>query len=241
MLKGQPERPANMLEIVQINQGRKPYSDELADPPGLSPEEAASAIDRGVPVLDIRNEEDYGDGHIPGSFFVPSRTKTFEQYAGWILPVSSPFLMAVDENEDIPDALSRLAIVGLDLRVQGIVSSDEWQKEERPLARVGELDVKTLYDRKQRTEINVLDVRDASEWKNGHIEGAIHINFKHLGRRWEELLECRNDPLAVICDSGMRSMIACGILQRHQFTTIYNVRGGMGDWSSQDLPVVNGD
>lgn len=240
MLKGQPERPANMLEIVEINQGRKPYSDEPVQPPELSPEEAVEMIDGGVPVLDVRSGPDYSDGHIQGSFFVPARTRPFEQYAGWILPVSSPFLLAVGEGEDLVDIVTRLAMVGLDRQVRGIIRIDRWKADGRPLSRVGELGVVALHDRWQEADIKVLDVRDSSEWEDGHIDGARHINFKHLGRRWQELVAYRNDPIAVICDSGMRSLIACSILQRHQFSAVYNVQGGMTDWSSRNFPVVNG-
>src|SRR5690606_28960430 len=122
----------------------------------------------------------------------------------------------------------------------GIIRMDRWKADGRPLSRVDGLSVVALHDRWKDAGVEVLDVRESSEWESGHIEGAKHINFKHLGRRWQELASYRNDPIAVICDSGMRSLIACSILQRHRFSAVYNVQGGMTDWSRRNFPVVTG-
>jgi hydroxyacylglutathione hydrolase len=79
-----------------------------------------------------------------------------------------------------------------------------------------------------RHALKILDVRDQNEWEEGHINGAIHIPYYFLEHRQQEL--DNSQPLALICASGQRSSIACSLLQRHSFTQLFNVVGGMEAW-----------
>ncbi|HXX77213.1 MAG TPA: rhodanese-like domain-containing protein [Ktedonobacteraceae bacterium] len=79
-----------------------------------------------------------------------------------------------------------------------------------------------------RHDLRILDVRDQSEWEEGHIKGALHIPYYFLVERMQELDQSR--PLAAICASGQRSSIACSLLQKHGFTQLFNVVGGMDAW-----------
>jgi hydroxyacylglutathione hydrolase len=47
-------------------------------------------------------------------------------------------------------------------------------------------------------------------------------------------------PLAVHCQSGYRSMIACSLLQRAGFQNVLNVSGGFGAWQKAEFPVATG-
>jgi hydroxyacylglutathione hydrolase len=47
-------------------------------------------------------------------------------------------------------------------------------------------------------------------------------------------------PLAVHCQSGYRSMIACSLLQRAGFKNVVNVSGGFSAWQQAQLPVATG-
>jgi hydroxyacylglutathione hydrolase len=49
-----------------------------------------------------------------------------------------------------------------------------------------------------------------------------------------------NVPLAVHCQSGYRSIIACSLLQRAGFQNVVNVSGGFGAWQESKLPVATG-
>ena len=49
-----------------------------------------------------------------------------------------------------------------------------------------------------------------------------------------------NVPLAVHCQSGYRSIIACSLLQRAGFQNVVNVSGGFGAWQEAKLPVAIG-
>ncbi|NBI08455.1 CoA-disulfide reductase [Colidextribacter sp. OB.20] len=71
--------------------------------------------------------------------------------------------------------------------------------------------------------VTLLDVRTPQEYGGGHIEGFRLIPVDELRERLGELE--RGKPVYVICQSGLRSYIACRILAGHGFDA-YNFAGG---------------
>ena len=71
--------------------------------------------------------------------------------------------------------------------------------------------------------VTLLDTRTAEEYQSGHIEGTIHIPVDELRERMNELETGK--LVYVICQSGLRSYIACRILAGHGYTC-YNLAGG---------------
>ena len=71
--------------------------------------------------------------------------------------------------------------------------------------------------------VTLLDTRTPGEYGRGHIQGFINIPVDDLRERLHEL--DRTKPVYVICQSGLRSYIACRILAGHGFDC-YNFSGG---------------
>ena len=71
--------------------------------------------------------------------------------------------------------------------------------------------------------VTLLDTRTVYEYKNGHIDGYINIPVDDLRDRLCEL--DKSKPIYVICQSGLRSYIACRILSQNGFDC-YNFSGG---------------
>ena len=71
--------------------------------------------------------------------------------------------------------------------------------------------------------VTLLDVRTAGEFARGHIDGFVNIPVDELRERLGEL--DRGKPVYVICQSGLRSYIACRILAGNGFDC-YNFSGG---------------
>lgn len=86
----------------------------------------------------------------------------------------------------------------------------------------------------------VLDVREDSEFKGGHIVDARHIPLGALNKRINELASYKDKPVVVSCRSGQRSASACGVLKKAGFNNIYNLRGGMIAWQNAGLPLSKG-
>ncbi len=75
----------------------------------------------------------------------------------------------------------------------------------------------------------LLDVREAMEWQEGHIPGAIHIPLGQLRARLSELP--REKEIVVYCRSGQRSYYACRILNQRGFRA-RNLSGAYLTWAS---------
>ena len=84
----------------------------------------------------------------------------------------------------------------------------------------------------------VLDVRTPEEFKEGHIEGAININYNSGGFKTEvKELDNKKTYLAY-CRSGNRVKGAVTIMRELGFENIIRLNGDMIRWNSEKMPVV---
>ena len=71
--------------------------------------------------------------------------------------------------------------------------------------------------------VTLLDARTAGEYARGHIRGFVNIPVDELRERLSEIE--KGKPVYVICQSGLRSYIACRILEGQGYEA-YNFSGG---------------
>jgi len=83
----------------------------------------------------------------------------------------------------------------------------------------------------------ILDVREESEYKLGHILNAKLIPLGQLRNRIGELQRYREQSVVVVCRSGQRSASACATLGKQGFTQVYNLAGGVNAWQKSNLPL----
>jgi rhodanese-related sulfurtransferase len=84
----------------------------------------------------------------------------------------------------------------------------------------------------------VVDVRDANEYAEGHIEGARNIPLAKIEERAFELQDYKQKPVIVTCQSGTRSPAASRKLSTLGFTQVFEMKGGILAWQDQKLPVT---
>ncbi len=84
----------------------------------------------------------------------------------------------------------------------------------------------------------ILDVRTPEEFAEGHIKGAINIDFysPDFKRKLNEL--DRNKTYLVYCRTGHRSSIAAQMMVELGFKHVYNMNGGILEWKDRGYPVV---
>ncbi|MBK3496040.1 rhodanese-like domain-containing protein [Viridibacillus sp. YIM B01967] len=87
-------------------------------------------------------------------------------------------------------------------------------------------DLKDMLNDKSK---QLVDVRTPGEYKARHIPQFQNIPLDQLPSKVSKL--DTNKEIVVICQSGMRSARAAGILSKAGFTSVYNVKGGMSRWS----------
>jgi len=91
---------------------------------------------------------------------------------------------------------------------------------------------------KKNPDFVVLDVRTPEEYKDGHIEGAININYNSGGFKTEVLELDKKKTYFVYCRTGRRSAEAVKIMRDLGFTNIIRMKGDILKWQSANLPLV---
>lgn len=77
----------------------------------------------------------------------------------------------------------------------------------------------------------IVDIRDATAFSGGHIEGAIHLTNESLP---DFLREADPDaPVVVCCYVGQSSQQAAQFLVSQDFTQVYSLDGGFSLWQLQ--------
>jgi hydroxyacylglutathione hydrolase len=82
----------------------------------------------------------------------------------------------------------------------------------------------------------VLDVRGASEYAAGHLEGALNIPLGYLEQRLQEVPH--EQEIVVHCQRGARSAIAASILAAHGFHQHIDMTDGFAAWEKARLPIA---
>ncbi len=87
-------------------------------------------------------------------------------------------------------------------------------------------------------DLVVLDVRTPEEFGEGHLAGAVMIDFYEPDFA-DRLAELDPDvPYLLYCRSGSRSGQTAAILEGLGFADVADVDGGIVAWSADGLPVV---
>jgi len=89
-------------------------------------------------------------------------------------------------------------------------------------------------------DLVVLDVRTPEEFAEGHLEGAVLVDF-YAADFAEQLAALDTDvPYLVYCRSGNRSGQALGVMEQLGFASAVDVDGGIVAWADAGLPVTTG-
>ena len=239
-LAGQPEVPAYFGTMKRLNRDGPPLLAPGRMPPRMPPRRLGELLREGSIVVDIRSMKEFGARHVPGTLSLP-RESSFATWAGWLLPYDRDFhLLAGGAGEGVGERVRDLGLIGLD-RVAGYFDDDAidlWEEgggrvERAPALTPAEADLAM-----RSGDSLVIDVREESEWREGHIAGAERIHLGHLSGRRREIP--RGRPVILYCRSGKRSAIGQSILLADGFGDVSNLSGGMIRWAGEGREVVGG-
>jgi sulfur-carrier protein adenylyltransferase/sulfurtransferase len=82
----------------------------------------------------------------------------------------------------------------------------------------------------------MVDVREASEWDQGHVPGAVHISKSYIEQQIEAAVPDRDARVVTYCAGGVRSLFAAQTLRDMGYTNVASMSGGFQQWKSQGLP-----
>jgi hydroxyacylglutathione hydrolase len=232
-LAGLPSYPTYYKYLGGINQrGAK----ILGGVPGLkplSPGEVKAMMDAGVLVLDVRHGKLFGAGHIPNSYGIRVDAP-LTTWAGWLIPFGSRIVLVGEDTDQIVAATRQLIRIGYDELVGRLEGGIEAWGREYPVETIPGMNAKEL--RERLSEVVLIDVRQKSEWDQGHIPGAIHFEGGRVA--WEDLPFPHDRPLAIQCSSGNRSMSVSSLLRRRGYRNVIQVEGGITKWKLHGFPVT---
>jgi glyoxylase-like metal-dependent hydrolase (beta-lactamase superfamily II)/rhodanese-related sulfurtransferase len=235
VMAGLPPKPPSFETIVGKNQGLIPL--QRSKPRPVAAREAADALARGAAcVLDLRDPATYGEAHVPGALNVWIESPQFAERVAWFAPAEARLILVAQGPSDLDRAIKALTRVGVDT-VEGFLERGmlEWKAAELPLESVPQMTVYELSEwRDEGRDVVVVDVREPAEWREGHVEGALHLPMLEAVARLGELPADR--PKAVMCAGGLRSSTVISALERHGVRDCLNVTGGMTAWLKAGLP-----
>jgi rhodanese-related sulfurtransferase len=86
----------------------------------------------------------------------------------------------------------------------------------------------------------LIDVREDSEWANGHLPGAVHMGKGIIERDIEQRVPDTGAKLILYCGGGFRSALAADNLQKMGYTNVESMDGGWKGWLEAGLPTAKG-
>ena len=104
------------------------------------------------------------------------------------------------------------------------------------------ISVKQLSDKQSQTDVDLIDVRMPTEYREVHAEGAVNFPLDSLDPKAvvESVGASADKPVYVICKSGNRSSKAYQQFLSAGIGNVVNVDGGTTAWVAAGLPVVSG-
>jgi molybdopterin/thiamine biosynthesis adenylyltransferase/rhodanese-related sulfurtransferase len=88
---------------------------------------------------------------------------------------------------------------------------------------------------RQRGSAAIVDVRETSEWEQGHVPGAAHVSKSYLEQEIEAAVPDRSTPVVLYCAGGIRSLFAAQTLAQMGYTDVASMTGGFQAWKSNGL------
>ena len=232
-----PARPEYFAKDAEINRTGAAALSELGALRAIAPTELASMLKAGEIALDVRSGDEFATGHVPGSINI-ALSGQFATWAATVLGLTARPVLIAETEQQIEEARVRLARVGIEV-LGGYLAGGvpAWTQAGLPVAKVEQITADWLRERMRSGAVQVLDVRRASEWDAGHIEGAAWWPLDNFRVSPPEIDD--GAPIAVHCKSGYRSMIASSLLLRAGFHNVLNVVGGFDACQQAKLPYVS--
>lgn len=213
LLDGQSEPPTYYGHMKKINKEGFPAF-KLKDIP------VKPSVNLQHQMFDLRDKESFAQAFKQGAINIPFNKK-FVQHSGWYLDYDQALTVIADPQDS--EAIQRdLASIGFD-KLEQIIPIEEFEKyTDDSYEKVRAEELIENYQRK-----NILDVRAANEYKEGHLDKAHNIHFGHLDTA--DIPFDKEETIYVYCQSGVRSAVAVSALKKRDYKNTVLVEGGYKD------------
>ncbi len=228
-------QPPNFSAIVEMNKG--PLLMEGTEVLPLAPRQLEQKRSNGALVVDARTDQQFDDAHIPGAICIPMLSAGFGSRLAWLAARDQEIVIVGRDDEDGRKAARLAAAVGI-TGLAGLLGGGmtSWRQEKRDVLRIQRLPLAELHDRVEREALQILDVREESEWLSGHIPGSVSEPWHDIDGVPDGIDPSR--PVGVVCGSGERAAVGASLIQRFGVRDVIHViEGGVPKWARLGLPI----
>lgn len=222
-----------------------------------------AAIDSAGPLLiDVREADEYAAGHIEGAINIPLRTladnldkipadqPVIVYCASGLrcgMGTAALAILGYDNVRSFPGSWKAWSAAGEPASTEAVEAVVVTAKEVDPAALTavggfltnipeGFLSVGDVEKMAAAVEAGatVIDVREESEFAEGHIAGAINIPVRTLGQNLDQIPT--DGPVIIYCASGHRAAMATAALHVMGFDNVRVFTAGYGAWEAAGEP-----
>ena len=229
LLAGQPEPPYYFAVMKSVNKVGPELIGNLPEPKPIDRfGDIKNLLEKGAQILDLRPADAFSQGFIPGTINIPFN-KSFTNWAGWVVDYKKPVYILVDPAS-LDEVVISLHSIGID-QVLGYGDAGTIIGQAGDLDKYDNVTIEEAKEMIDNGKANVLDVRNQTEYDEGHIKNASHIMVGTLKNRLEEVDASKT--IIVHCQGGARSAIATSLLKAKGIDNIVNMPGGSSKWSTE--------
>ena len=229
-------QPPNFKAIVALNKG--PLVTAGVELPPLTPRQLDEKRKQGALLVDVRTDLQFDEAHIPDSVSNSAQRAGFGTKLAWIADRDQEIVLIGRDDDEAFNAAVLAVAVGI-RKLGGYLHGGMtvWRADRRPVERIERMRIDKLHERSEEdSDLQILDVREQSEWDDGHIPGSTHVPYHDIHSMPDALDPAK--PIAAVCASGQRSAVAASLLQRFGGeSVIHVVDGGVGTWERAGHPI----
>ena len=231
LLLDQPEPPKYFAMMKSLNKIDRKLVTEVPKLKNLSNSEFSEKFSKGIKLFDAREKEDFAKGFIPGSINTPASDNFFATKISLYVNYDENIMLLADESQ-LDELTRKLMRIGLDNAVGYISSTDAYDGDLEKVNFVSMEEMESM----QNNGTLVVDLRGASEYKEGHFEGATNVFFGTIENNFDKIP--KDEQVIIYCQSGHRASIAYSVLVKNGYNNILNFSGGMNEWVEKNKPVI---
>lgn len=224
LLSGQPDAHAYFGRMKVENKVGPAILGEWAELVEYTPEQLSAELANDETIfVDTRHNTEVTDGTVEGSLNIPGVDKA-ASYGAWVYnPVTEnrPLVLLVDDGEEAEEMRQHLVRVGID-SVKGYITSLDGLELVSPKMVKAEDLPKLKYDL-------LLDVRNKTEYAEGHVPGASQLSGGRIMWNTDQLPD--SGTIVTYCQTGVRNGVASSALRRDGYD-IVQIDGSFEAWEA---------
>ncbi len=225
LLEGQPDAPLYFGRMKRWNKEGPALLGEPATPTELDASDVAARVAAGEALfLDTRTMAEWHQDAVKNALFMPFGTN-FATYASY----------AIDPERDRQDIVvlaadaEQAAVMRDKLTWTGIDTFAGYVTTLAPFERAP-IEILSPAELERAGDVQVLDVRNATEHAAGTVDGAMQLHAGQL--RWKLDQLPQGTRIVAHCQTGGRSAVAASILRLHGFDDVAELQGSYEGWKA---------